>query len=151
MFSKNRRRFAQAVACAGIGSTSILSTLTNLQLARAAATQSASNTGDEYKALVCIFLYGGNDSFNMLIPADKNEYGEYATSRGSLALPLDETAKYSALALNGKDNIGRSYAIHPAMNEIKALFENESLAFISNIGALVEPTTVESFRSGSAS
>ena len=77
---------AAAAGCGMMTQASLVSTLLNLQATKAAVA-AGGNTGG-YKALVCLFLYGGNDSFNMIVPrnnassSNANEYDDYATSRG---------------------------------------------------------------------
>ena len=78
----SRRQFIGQANCAAVGTASLLSSLLSLRLTAGAA--SASNFTD-YKALVCLFLNGGNDSFNMLVPRQQNAYNEYVTARGGLA------------------------------------------------------------------
>lgn len=96
-----------------------------------AMSQAASGSTSGYKALVCVFLYGGNDSNNMLIPMDATSYQLYAAARKDLALPQP-----NLLALDG---VG--YGIHPSMPMTQALFSSNNLAFVTNMGALVRPTT----------
>ncbi len=104
------------------------------------------NSNDEnFKALVCVFLYGGNDSFNMLIPRSQNEYQRYAKVRRNLAIP-----KSQLLPLNGEDKRGIKYGLHPGIPELQKLYNNGQLAFVSNIGPLLEPTTRQSILNGSA-
>ncbi len=91
---------------------------------------------DDYKALVCIFLAGGNDSFNMLVPRSDSEYSEYATIRSDLALP-----KGNLIPLNQMGGDGRQYGVHPSMPEVAQLFNGGDLAFVANVGTLVEPVT----------
>src|ERR1700722_15775755 len=83
--SLTRRQFAGRLACAGMSSTPLLSTLLNLSLAGRAAADPLSPSAD-YRALVCLFLAGGNDSFNMLAPRSGLDYQEYKASRQELAL-----------------------------------------------------------------
>ncbi len=136
-----RREFLGRVTmgCASIGVTSLFSGITNLGLMNAAAAANRSvfqpNTG--YKALVCIMLQGGNDSFNMLVPRGISEYNEYATVRGALAL-----AQNDLLAINPTNTSGIEFGLHPSMSNIQTMFENGNAAFVSNVGALVEPTTL---------
>lgn len=104
----------------------------------------ASGTGDGYRALVCIFLYGGNDSFNMLIPYDNAEYNIYDTSRGGvydpnsnpfgLGIARDQLAQIT-------DTQGKQWGLHPACTEMQPLFNSGELAFIANVGPLIEPVT----------
>jgi uncharacterized protein (DUF1501 family) len=93
----------------------------------------AAPTCSDYKALVCIFLFGGNDGNNVIVPLD-SRYAQYALARGSQAsggLALDQG---SLLPLN---NI--SYGLHPALTEVKNLYNSNHLAFLANVGTLVVP------------
>ena len=82
----SRREFIGQASCAGVGTTALFSTLLSLRLANSLAAQTAPT---DYKALVCLFLAGGNDSFNMLVPTTSAEYAAYAKVRGNLALARD--------------------------------------------------------------
>ena len=92
---------------------------------------------DDYKVLVCFFQNGGNDSFNMLIPLG-TEYDIYNTTRSNLAIPRNEV-----LPINPGNTGNRKFGLHPAMTDIQNIFNNGNLAFISNIGTLIQPTTAE--------
>ena len=153
-FNMNRRQFLGTASCAAVGSASLFSTLMNLRMANTAAAQGLSAStlsadglagGNDYKALVCIFLAGGNDSFNMLVPRSNTEYNEYATIRADLALPQGDL-----IPINALDTDGREYGIHPSMPEIAQMFEAGNLAFVANVGTLVEPTTLAGIESGLA-
>ncbi len=150
----NRRQFLGSASCAAVGSASLFSTLMNLRMTNTAAAQqlpisplsaNALAGGSDYKALVCIFLAGGNDSFNMLVPRSSAEYSEYAAIRADLALPQGDL-----IPLNALDTDGRSYGLHPAMPEVAQLFNAGQLAFVANVGTLVEPTTLAGIESGLA-
>jgi uncharacterized protein (DUF1501 family) len=99
---------------------------------------------DNYRALVCVFLFGGNDSFNMLVPRSNAEYNVYAASRQNLAIPQGEL-----LAIDPLTSDGAQYGLHPAMSSLKLLFDAGAAAFVSNVGPLVEPTTRDAFFSQS--
>ncbi|MCG8462665.1 MAG: DUF1501 domain-containing protein, partial [Holophagales bacterium] len=101
--------------------------------------------GDEYRALVCLFLAGGNDSFNMLVPRGSAEHAEYAAIRGDLALSAG-----SLLPISPATSDGREYGVHPGMPEVQQLFDAGQLAFVANVGSLVEPTTKPDILSGIA-
>ena len=131
----SRRRFLGQASCAAIGSTALFNTLLNLRMAGTAAGQSIGG-GNDYRALVCLFLAGGNDSFNMLVPRGAAEYAEYAAIRRDLALPQNEL-----LALNPLNSIGKQLGAHPNMPEVQALFEAGKLSFVANVGTLVERIT----------
>ena len=87
-----------------------------------------------YRALVCIFLGGGNDGNNTLIPLDGG-YKDYVRARSSLGLSDAELIK-----LPGTSN-GRTLGLHPACAELARLYSQQKLAFIANVGALIRPTT----------
>ena len=99
-----------------------------------------------YKALVCILLAGGNDSYNMLVPTSDSEYNAYSITRSNLAL-----AKNSLLGLTPLVSNQPELAVHPSMPEVQQLFNNGKLAFVSNIGTLIEPTTKQKIYNGGAS
>lgn len=137
---KSRRQFLGEASCAAIGSVPILSTLLNLTLANHAA---AASLGDgSRKTLVCIFLSGGCDTFNVLIPYDQpGGYDEYAASRSNLAIPHNQL-----IPLNFTDSLGRSYGIHPSCPRIAEMFNGlggnpleKRLSLLANIGTLVAP------------
>jgi len=134
----SRRNFLGTASCAAIGSTTFLTSLLNLGVANSLAgmTQASNSTNSDYKALVCILLAGGNDSFNMLIPRNGSHYTEYASTRSNLALPQGDL-----LPLNFTDHNGKQFGLHPSMPEVQSLFNNNKLAFVSNVGTLVEPTS----------
>lgn len=90
----------------------------------------------DYKALVCVFLFGGNDSYNMLVPRSGAEYNVYAASRQNMAIAQDEL-----LPINPLTPDGTAYGLHPMMSEIQTLFETNRAAFVTNVGPLIEPTT----------
>jgi len=90
----------------------------------------------DYKALVCIFLYGGNDGMNMVVPTDTPRYDAYAAVRGPLALP-----KAGLVALSGS-----SYGLHPAMAPLAAHWNSGMLAPVFNLGPLHEPLTKQQYR-----
>ena len=85
----SRRRFLGEAGCAAMSSLPVLNTLLNLQLAGGVAAQGMPPAG-EYRALVCLFLSGGNDSYNTLVPWDGGAYTEYAAARSGLALPASQ-------------------------------------------------------------
>lgn len=132
--SLSRRRFLGQASCAAVTAVPVMNTLLNLSMAgRVAAAEPNQN---EYRALVCVFLSGGNDSFNMLVPRGNSEYAEYATVRSGLAL-----AQNSLLAINPVNNPGRALGLHPSMPELRDLFEQGHASFVANVGTLIEPVT----------
>ena len=150
-----RRQFLGTASCAAVGSAALYSTLLNLRMANSAAAANLDTTpslsanglagGNDYKALVCIFLAGGNDSFNMLVPRSGSDYDEYATIRADLALPQG-----NLLPLNQQNGDGREFGVHPAMPEVAQLFNEGDLAFVANVGTLVERVTKEGIENSTA-
>lgn len=121
----------------------------------AAATQaSAPSKGafPDYKALVCVFLHGGNDSFNMVVPIDVAGHAVYQATRPAMAIPRADAA---ALALSplaqqpgvpgGPPSDGGSYGLHPAMPELRQLFNQGQAAILCNVGPLLGPITRDEY------
>ena len=109
-----------------------------LQLAQAAARQNSGIRGGltGYKALVCVFMDGGNDSANMIVPAGISEHASYSAVRGNLALQRDEL-----LPINPANNGGRSWGLHPELTNMQNLFESNKAAVVTNVGSLAYPIT----------
>lgn len=105
---------------------------------------SASAPFSDYRALVCVFLFGGNDSFNMLVPRSGAEYNAYAQSRQNLALTPEELLPISPVNSGGVD-----FGIHYAMTGIRDLFDAGRVAFLANVGPLIEPVTKDQYLNGS--
>lgn len=125
-----RRTFLKA-SLAGCAASSI-SRLTSLN----AMTQPAGN----YRALVCIFLFGGNDSNNTLVTLDTAGFSAYTGIRKNLAL--------SAQSLLSVQTPSKAvYGMHPSLPELHSLFKNKSMAFVANVGSLVQPLTRAQFLS----
>ena len=138
----SRRKFLGQISCGAIGYSTLLSTLVQLKGLNAAAIANSSiyNTGDDYKALVCLFQSGGNDSFNMLLPKDSTRYEEYAATRSNLAIPREEILGFNT-GIGSSNELG----VHPVMTDVQRLFNEGNLAFLSNIGTLVEPMNKDSY------
>ena len=132
----SRRKFVQQMACAGIGSTTLYSLLLNLATTTRASAQTL-QTGSGYKALVCLFLEGGNDSFNLLTPMEPEEFARYKLTRADLALE-----QQSLLELTHREGGGRRFGVHPSMPEVRDLYNQGKLSFVCNVGTLVEPTNL---------
>lgn len=89
-----------------------------------------------YRALVCVFLYGGNDGMNMVVPNDASRYGQYAAVRQGLALPVN-----SLLSLGGT-----GFGLHPAMSALSAAWNNGHMAPVFNVGPLAHPLSKSAYR-----
>lgn len=146
----HRREMLKAAGgCAALTNTSLLSTLFSLSATNAAVAQSAGLGG--YKAMVCLFLFGGNDSYNMLTPLSPGEREDYITARGGVyeqgngALGLPTAGLHTV----SDPASGRTFGINPAMPEMKTLYDQGKLAFLCNVGSLVEPTDKNDYQSQS--
>ena len=142
----SRRTFLRQFNCAAVGSSAVLNTLLNLKLANNLAAQTAPGN----KALVCVFLNGGCDSFNLLVPWEASRYGIYSTSRGAYGadggLAIDRNALLR-LASPISD-----FGLHPSCVNLQQMANGtgvfagkQRLSFVSNVGTLVQPITKSQF------
>ena len=130
-----RRQFLRRVGCAAMGTAAMTAAIRDLRFMNAAVAQS--NISD-YKALVCIFLQGGNDSNNLVVPTVPSEYNNYASIRTPiLALPSGMLQTLDGYT----DPAGHTFGLHPACPELKTLFSEGKLAILFNTGTLVKPIT----------
>lgn len=139
-----RRAFLRRAALTGVAGAAAPWALNLSLLGEAAA---ASNPGD-YKALVCVFLYGGNDHGNTLVPADSTNHAKYAGIRGSLAYGQAEL-QATLLSHAGTLTDGQQLALAPALAPLQALWEQGKLAAQLNVGPLVQPTTLAQYNARS--
>lgn len=145
----SRRAFLGTASCAALGSTTFFSTLFNLQSMSAMSVANKRSLGGgngDYRALVCIMLGGGNDSYNMLAPRDTTNWNVYRSTRSNLAIPRNQLLP---LTPNTFSQNGLQLGVHPAMPEMQSLFNQGKLAFINNVGTLVQPTTKSQYDNGS--
>lgn len=94
----------------------------------------------DYKALVCVFLFGGNDSHNMLVPQEQAAYATYKTLRRGLALP-DGNAKLLPITTKA----GVHFALNDGLTAIAPLWDTGKLAAVANVGMLAAPTTRQQY------
>jgi len=127
-----RRRWLQRSVLGAASAFGAGSLVNLLGTAKPAAAQSAGS----YKALVCVFLYGGNDGLNTIVPTDTTRYGQYSGVRAALALP-----RGSLVGLSGSD-----YGLHPALSALQPIWAAGRLAPVFNVGPLVQPLTKAQFR-----
>ena len=126
-----RRRFLELSACLGM-----VSGLTRVLPVHAAS---------DYRALVCVFMFGGNDGNNTVIPLDAAGYGQYAAVRPtSSGINL---AQASLLPIQ-PTNVGTPYGLHPSLPEMQTLFSQKKLAILANVGTLLQPTTKAQYAAG---
>jgi len=101
-------------------------------------------SGGDYRALVCIFLFGGNDSNNSVIPMDDASYQAYQSLRAGLALTGSElTSAVTSVS-------GAPYAFHAKLKELASLFSSKELAVLANVGSLVQPLTRDQYQQAQA-
>jgi uncharacterized protein (DUF1501 family) len=127
----SRRNFLQMSA----NFTASMGMLAALGRFNSAAAQTAQN----YKALVCVFLFGGNDGHNLVVPTGGAQYSAYQTARGSLALPPGQILGIS-------DPVQGAFGLHYAMPEMQTLYQQGHLALLANVGVLVRPTTYNDYQ-----
>jgi uncharacterized protein (DUF1501 family) len=133
----HRRQFLKTAMAAGLGAAAWAPWL---QMQAMAQSASASSGNGEYKALVCLFLFGGNDGNNLLLPYEPNDYALYSRARSNLALD-----RSSVLPITPLNTSGHRYALHPALTQTKALFDAGQAAVLANVGPLVVPTSKTDF------
>ena len=132
--TRHTRRDLLRLACCSAAGASLVSGLSKFGLVSALAQGTT-----DYKALVCIFMFGGNDSNNMLVPTD-SRYTQYLQTRSVLALPQSQLLP---LQIGGQS----IYGMHPNIPEMQGYFNNQkSLAILANVGTLVQPTTQATYR-----
>lgn len=149
--SHSRRDFLRQSTCASLGVTGLVNVLANLRLITAASAQGAP---PDYKALVCLFLSGGNDSNNLLVPlgdASTSELrADYEAARGALALqvlnPADGTPCLHPVSPASNRGFQRHFAgvnqplgFHPSCGNLATLFAAGDLAVLANVGTLAYP------------
>jgi uncharacterized protein (DUF1501 family) len=140
---QSRRAFLKASATMGVAGAAAPFVTTLAGIGEAAAA-----VATDYKALVCVFLYGGNDYANTLTPYDQASYDIYQKIRPVLAYPrtaLDATALTPVTAVAG----GRQYALAPALAPLLPIFNAGKMAPVLNVGTLTQPTTKAQYQARS--
>jgi uncharacterized protein (DUF1501 family) len=130
----SRRDFLKTTCCSAAAGFAAAS------FSRFGLVNALAQNATDYKALVCVFLFGGNDSNNMVIPYDTAGYNSYKSARSGLAL-----AQGSLLPIT-PPSIGSPFALHPRFSAMQSLFNNKQLAVLANVGTLIQPTTASQFR-----
>jgi uncharacterized protein (DUF1501 family) len=153
---------------AGALSTTLGSAVAPLALNLSAMGSAAAQSASDYKALVCIFLFGGNDSINMVLPTDTDSWTNYTTVRNqapdSIALLAPGAAANAGAAagsparlggvlpINPARSQGRTFALHPMMGTLQTMFNTDKrLAILPNVGPLIVPTTKVQYNARSVS
>lgn len=138
----------------GLGLAATAPTAFALNLANMGAAAAQSAPGNDYKALVCLFLHGGNDQASTIIATNGDSWANYQKVRGgTIALNAPGSSRGAMLPIQPANlgafgNSGLRLALHPNLPKTQALFQQRKLAIISNVGPLIEPTTAEQYRYG---
>src|SRR5215467_6786502 len=140
----SRREFLLRSGCGALSAAALASGIDRFGLVHAYA------QGTDYKALVCIFLGGGNDGNNMVVPFDDSlpglgfGYSDYFTVRNAAGLAI---AKDSLLPIM-PGSIGAAFGLHPSLAAVHPLFAGGQLAIVSNVGPLVQPLLKKDYQGG---
>src|SRR6266852_3857628 len=129
-----RRDFIRLSCC----SAATLSTLAGLGRFGMMSALAAGPTCTDYRALVCIFLFGGNDSNNLIVPTD-SRYSLYQAARGNPTMGGLTLAEITLAQLNSASTTGPQYGMHPAATELATLYNSNNLAVLANVGTLIKP------------
>ena len=144
---KSRREFLKK-SCAALTMTAVATQMRHFGvvdvLAQESRTKDASAGGD-YKALVCLFLNGGNDGNNTVVPNYTAGYAQYAAARQSQGLAISQA---SLLPITPPSMGGQVYGFHPAMSALHPLFAQGKMAVVCNVGCLVQPLTRSTYIGG---
>jgi uncharacterized protein (DUF1501 family) len=134
----SRRGFLRTTCCSAAAGVAAAS------FGRLGLVNALAQTSQDYKALVCVFLFGGNDANNLIVPLSSSDYANYAKIRASLALPQGQLLPVAPKSLSVP------YGFHPKLTEVQAMFNQGQLALLANTGTLVQPTTRAQYQNGQA-
>lgn len=151
-FNASRRKFVAAAAgistiaarTGATGGNAFALSLGSLG-ALAAHNSARADDGAGYKALVCLYMHGGNDSHNWVVPVDADGYAEYAAARTSIALAR---SGLQPLGLKTSQGSGREFGMPSALAPLRSLYDAGEAAIVANVGTLVRPTTKAQFVAG---
>lgn len=146
-----RRDFTSSALRLGVGLSAASLAVRDLRLINSA--MAVQPTLTDYKALVCVFLNGGNDANNWIVPTDSTTYADYASIRGNLAVPSSSLLPLYQSGTSGAeftDADGHSYGFHPACPQLQTLFGEDKLAVVFNAGTIIRPTSRAQYNSGLA-
>ena len=145
----SRREFTRRQALlAGLGSAAPWAlNLATLSGAAGLLAGSAQAAGEDYRALVCVFLQGANDNHNTVVPFDDATYAAYQRIRTTIALPQADLAATELVPTNPWPD-GRRMALHPSLAPLKTLFDSGRVALAMNVGTLTAPLTLPGYNAG---
>ena len=148
-----RREFAKLTGsgCAALTQTSMLATMLGLRMTNSVV--AATGDTSDYKALVCLFKFGGADTYNEVLPYEQStdtagnligEYQDYAAARTNLSIPREDL--HPITDDSGLGGSGRQFGLHPGSPELKQLYDAGKLAICANVGSLLERTNKASYQ-----
>lgn len=143
---QSRRAFLGKGACAGLGIGSLINMVAQLQLIQSAAANTAGSPdtiGDDYKALVCVFLNGGMDANNFVIPIGTHPQADYYQDTRNQVAVAEADIVNAGTTITPQSGIqsGEQFGLHPSCTRLASLFEASEMAMICNVGTLAHPTT----------
>ena len=136
MRKMSRRDFVKQSCCSAAAGMAAAS------FGRLGLMNAMAQSSTDYKALVCIFMFGGNDANNLIVPNDSAGYANYASIRAGLALPQSQLLSVTPPRLEVHSDFP------PSLVEVQKLFTSKKLALLTNVGTLVQPTTRTQFLQG---
>lgn len=147
----SRRHFLRTASLLSLAGGSAAPFALNLATIGAAAAQTVPT---DYKAIVCLFLYGGNDQGNTVLATDPSSWADYQRIRttpeaASIALPAVGSAGGVLPIVASTVQAGRSFALHPSLAPLKTLFDAGRAAVLANVGPLLMPTTLAQYKAAS--
>ncbi|WEF35671.1 DUF1501 domain-containing protein [Pseudoduganella chitinolytica] len=145
--NSSRRRFlGSALSLAGGSAMPLLAGL---------GASANANAASDYKALVCVFMNGGNDAYNTVLATDPDSWSQYQRYRST-----SNTASISLPAATSNGGVqriypttiqnGRNFGLHPALGPLRLMFDVGRAAVVANVGTLVQPTSIAEYRNGTA-
>jgi uncharacterized protein (DUF1501 family) len=142
----NRRQFLRRGAglCAGFSMAGMYSALSSLRMMEAKAAQ-CPPPGNDYRALICLFMFGGNDANNVIVPYDNNGYNAYRSARDVLSIPQASLLPIQTPDIPGDD---REWGLHPQLTGLKSLYDQGKCTFVVNTGTLLAPITKAEYLAG---
>lgn len=145
---KDRRQFLKT-SCAALGMTAMATQMRHFGLMSVLAQEKLdreeSPEGGQYRAMVCIFLQGGNDSNNIIVPNYDEGYAQYVAARPTSSVGIPRA---SLLPITPPSMGGQVYGLHPALTDIHALWNQGKVSAVCNVGPLVQPLTRATYQAG---
>ena len=151
--NKSKRQFIRSATGLSLAAGSLVASRLGSSLAvslagiAALASQSAHAASSEYRALVCLYLAGGNDAHNWVIPIDTSGFSDYVKARSNLAMPASSLAN---LAPSPRQAIGRIFGMPTDLAPMRDLYESRQMAVVANVGPLLRPTSRAQYDAGAA-